>query len=259
MWKLPMIQSELGNRCLAVINPSNRPIVRVEAIHDCTDDRSIAFCNRQGIWASEVIKKTNAGVIICDIRAKKFLETTNTKTLLFVNDPRLEFARLVSKFFIHEEQGLRVVSGVNVHWGNNCSIGGRGFGFVREEDGSLLRFPSLGRVILGDNVEIDNNVCIDRGTLGDTMIGEGTKIDNHVHISHNVVIGRHCMIIAHSIICGSVTIGDRCLIGAGSIIRDQVTIGNDVTVGCGAVVVKDVKDNLTVIGNPAKLYFKKEI
>jgi UDP-3-O-[3-hydroxymyristoyl] glucosamine N-acyltransferase len=76
-------------------------------------------------------------------------------------------------------------------------IGQDGFGYAMSADGHL-KVPQVGRVIIGDRVEIGANSTIDRGFLTDTVIGEGTKIDNLVQIAHNVVIGRHCVIIAQS-------------------------------------------------------------
>jgi UDP-3-O-[3-hydroxymyristoyl] glucosamine N-acyltransferase len=132
-------------------------------------------------------------------------------------------------------------------------IGFEGFGY--EWDGErLVKMPHRGDVIIGKDVEIGSNTCIDRATLeGEaTVIGDGTKIDNLVHIAHNVKIGKHCLIVAGSVIGGSVVIGDRCYIGIGAMIKQKVKIGNDVTVGMGAVVLRDIPDGETWVGNPAK-------
>lgn len=132
-------------------------------------------------------------------------------------------------------------------------IGKDGFGY--EWDGEKhVKFPHLGDVIIGKDVEIGANTCIDRAALeGEfTVIGDGTKIDNLVHIAHNVKIGEGCLIVAGSVIGGSCVIGDRCYIGIGAMIKNKVKIGNDVTIGMGAVVLKDVPDGWTVVGNPAK-------
>ena len=71
-----------------------------------------------------------------------------------------------------------------------------------------MKVPQIGRVMIGDDVEIGANTTVDRGALSDTIIGEGTKIDNLVQIAHNVVIGRHCVIVAQSGIAGSALLGD---------------------------------------------------
>lgn len=92
------------------------------------------------------------------------------------------------------ESGVRVYD--NVSLGFSCRvkpgavIGGEGFGFERDEEGNKFRFPQIGRVVIGDDVEIGANSCIDRGALSDTIIGDHTKINNLCHIAHNNHIGR---------------------------------------------------------------------
>ena len=91
-------------------------------------------------------------------------------------------------------------------------IGQDGFGFAMGAGGHL-KVPQIGRVIIQDDVEIGANTCIDRGALKDTIIGAGTKIDNLVQIGHNVVIGRHCVIVAQVGIAGSTTLEDYVVMG----------------------------------------------
>lgn len=131
--------------------------------------------------------------------------------------------------------------------GKYCAIGGDGFGFHNGR-----RFPHIGNIEFGNDIEIGSNTCIDRGALGNTKIGDRTKIDNLVHIAHNVHIGTDCLIVAGSVIGGSATIGDRVFIGMNASIRNKVRIGNDVTIGMGSVVTKDVPDGQTWAGNPAR-------
>lgn len=148
----------------------------------------------------------------------------------------------------------------NVQIGNNCYIkegcviGGAGFGYETDELGNRFRFPQIGGVIIGDNVEIGSNTCIDRGALSDTIIKDFAKIDNLCHIAHNVEIGRNAMIVACSEISGSCNIGNNSWISPNVSIRDWRKIGNNSLVGIGSVVVKDIPDNETWMGNPAKKY-----
>ncbi len=145
------------------------------------------------------------------------------------------------------------IIGKNVKIGSNCTIGNLGFGFSKNEKEEFIRFPHVGMVIIKDNVEIDNNVCIDRGSLEDTLIYEGVKIDNQVHISHNVKVGKNTIICVGSVISGSVFIGEDCWISPRTVILNQIKIGNKVLIGIGSVVLNDVEPNRSVFGNPARI------
>lgn len=129
-------------------------------------------------------------------------------------------------------------------------IGAAGFGFVREDDGTPVRFPQLGGVIIEDHVEVGANSCIDRGALQNTIIHKNVKIDNLVQIGHNVEIGENTYIIGHCGIGGSVKIGSNCWIAATKIIN-KISIGDNVTVGFGATVLNNLESNKTYMGNPA--------
>jgi UDP-3-O-[3-hydroxymyristoyl] glucosamine N-acyltransferase len=131
-------------------------------------------------------------------------------------------------------------------------IGADGFGYERNEAGELEKFPHIGGVVIGDDVEIGSNTSIDRGTLNPTRIGARARIDNQVHVAHNVTVGEDAAIIAQAMIGGSVKIGDRAWIAPSATIMNQVSIGADAVVGLGAVVVKAVPDGTTVMGSPAQ-------
>lgn len=146
----------------------------------------------------------------------------------------------------------------NVKIGNNCFIkegaviGGAGFGFERDEEGNRFRFPQIGGVIIGNNVEIGGNTCIDRGALSDTVIEDYAKIDNLCHIAHNAHIGKNAVVVACAEVSGSCTIGENTWVGPNACIRDQRTVGANSLIGMGAVVAKNVPDNEVWAGNPAK-------
>lgn len=159
-------------------------------------------------------------------------------------------------------EGTRIDAGAVLYagtrLGRRCSvqagavIGAQGFGFERDADGRPHRFPQLGRVVIGDDVEIGARACIDRGALGDTTIGCRTKIDDGAYIAHNVIVGTDCLIMAQAILCGSSTIGDRAEISPGAIVRNKVHIGAEARVGLGAVVTSDVAPGEVVAGVPAR-------
>lgn len=131
-------------------------------------------------------------------------------------------------------------------------IGADGFGYHKLDDGTLLKFPHIGSVLIEDDVEIGANTCIDRATLGLTHLKKGVKIDNLVHIAHNVIIGENSTIIALSMVGGSTRIGDNTWIAPSVAIRDGLIIGADCIIGMGSIVTKNVPDGETWLGNPAK-------
>ncbi|MCL2132112.1 MAG: UDP-3-O-(3-hydroxymyristoyl)glucosamine N-acyltransferase [Lentimicrobiaceae bacterium] len=132
-----------------------------------------------------------------------------------------------------------------------CVIGADGFGFMPNEKGVYEKIPQLGNVVIGDNVEIGANTCIDRSTVGSTLIGNGVKIDNLVQIAHNCIIGENTVIAACCGIAGSVKIGKNCVLGGQVGVKDHVTIGNYVIAGSQCGIHKNIPDKQTVLGSPA--------
>lgn len=130
-------------------------------------------------------------------------------------------------------------------------IGGEGYGFSKEEDGTLVREIFLGDVIIGNNVEIGYGCAIVRGVINDTIISDGAKLDNLVHIAHDCNIGRNATITAGVSLCGHVSIGDNSRLAPNSTVKQRIHIGKDCTIGLGAVVLKDVPDGDVMMGNPA--------
>lgn len=131
-------------------------------------------------------------------------------------------------------------------------VGSKGMSMARDENGLLHNFPSLGEVVVEENCEIGSNSVIDAAVMGKTIIGKGTKINSLTFIGNSAEIGEHNYISVCVNVNGSVKIGDRNFIGSGSSIRNKAVIGNDNTIASGAIVVKNVSNNVTVMGNPAK-------
>jgi UDP-3-O-[3-hydroxymyristoyl] glucosamine N-acyltransferase len=142
--------------------------------------------------------------------------------------------------------------GCNVYIGSGSKIANIGFGFATADDGSKVRFPHIGGVIIEDNVEIGANVCVDKGALSDTIIRKGVKIDNLVHIAHNVEIGERSCVVALAIVGGSTKIGNDVWIAPSSSLRDAINIGDATVIGMGAVVTKSVPSGEIWGGNPAR-------
>lgn len=164
-------------------------------------------------------------------------------------------------------EGCVIESGVhiydNVALGASCRIksgaiiGGEGFGFESDENGNKFRFPQIGHVIIGDDVEIGANTCIDRGALSDTIIGDHTKINNLCHIAHNNVIGKNVTIAGCVNVSGSCVIEDNVWISPNVSLRGFNHLGTGCIIGTGAVVTKNIPAKETWVGNPAKKIEKK--
>jgi len=129
-------------------------------------------------------------------------------------------------------------------------VGSDGFGYY-PVDGKLEAIPHVGKVIIGDRVDIGALSMIDRGTIGDTVIGEGTKIDNSVHIAHNVRIGKNVIILAQVGIAGSSTIGDNVIIAGQVGITDHINIGDGAKIAAKSGVTRNIKKDEVVFGYPA--------
>jgi len=144
--------------------------------------------------------------------------------------------------------GVRLGDNVILHAGT--VIGSDGFGY-KLRNGKHVKFPQVGTVVIGSNVEIGANTCIDRAALGETRVGEGTKIDNQVHIAHNVSIGAHALLCGQVGIGGSTVIKDYATLAAQCGVADHVSVGSQVVVFAQAGVTKDIADKSQVMGFPA--------
>ncbi len=169
--------------------------------------------------------------------------------------------------------GANAVIGEGVKIGNDCAIGplttlvccligdnavihsgvriGQdGFGFALGATGHL-KVPQLGRVVIGEDVEIGANSTIDRGAGPDTVIGAGTKIDNLVQIGHNVRLGQNCIVVSQVGISGSTTIGDAVMIGGQGGLAGHLNIGSGAQIAAQSGVMRDIEPGQKVGGSPA--------
>jgi UDP-3-O-[3-hydroxymyristoyl] glucosamine N-acyltransferase len=147
--------------------------------------------------------------------------------------------------------GVGIADRVVLHSG--VVLGADGFGFVRQED-HYEKFPQIGRVEIGNDVEIGANSCVDRAALGVTQIGDGTKLDNLVHIAHNCRIGKHVVIAAQTGLSGGVVVEDHAVIGGQVGIGDKARIESNAVLGsgCGILTSKIVRKGQVVWGTPAR-------
>jgi UDP-3-O-[3-hydroxymyristoyl] glucosamine N-acyltransferase len=161
----------------------------------------------------------------------------------------------------HVQLGNHTIVGANASIecaliGNNvmiyagARIGQRGFGFAFDPE-KPIKVPQLGRVIIGDNVEIGANTCVDRGAGPDTIIESGVMIDNLVQIAHNVHIGRGAIIVSQVGISGSTHIGAYAQVGGQAGLTGHLKIGKGAKIAANSGVMRDVADFETVSGSPA--------
>lgn len=180
-------------------------------------------------------------------------------------------AKIGNNCFFHPAVNIgdRVKVGNDVILHHGVSLGADGFSFVTEnpnnieqakKDGEIkendvnqviFKIPSIGSVVIGNNVEIGANTAIDRGTIEDTIVGDNTKIDDLVMIGHNCRIGKGCMIVSQVGIAGSCVIGDRVVIAGQAGLADHLNIGEDSIIAAQAGVSKSFPAKSIVIGSPA--------
>lgn len=163
--------------------------------------------------------------------------------------------RIGSKSIVHANvciyDHVRIGARAILHSG--CVIGADGFGFTRAGD-HYDKFPQVGIVEIGDDVEIGANCCIDRAALGVTRIGDGTKLDNLVHIAHNCIVGKHVVIAAQTGLSGSVSIGDYAVVGGQVGIGEKAVIEAHAVIGgkAGILTSQSVGSGEPVWGIPAR-------
>lgn len=130
-------------------------------------------------------------------------------------------------------------------------IGGTGYGYLSDRAGHHL-IPHVGGCVVGDDVHIGSNSCLDRGSVGDTVIGSGTRIDNQVHIGHNARLGERCLVMGGVVVAGSARIGDDVVLAGHSAIGGHFRVGDRARVGAKSGVTSEVPDGADVSGFPAR-------
>lgn len=148
--------------------------------------------------------------------------------------------------------------GNNVVIGENSVIGTQGFGIETDEDGSPIRIPHIGGVIIGDNVEIGALSSIVSGTINPTIIEKNCMIDDLNHIAHNCFLGERTFTTAHVELSGSVKIGRNGYISPNATVRNGISVGENCFIGQGSSVQKSFGDNVSLFGNPARIFDKND-
>ncbi|MFC6988730.1 LpxD N-terminal domain-containing protein [Haloplanus sp. GCM10025708] len=250
----------------------NRLVTNINSL-DRADEGDLTFCAYDDV---EYLSNSSASVIITDPDKPDVAD----KTLIKVENPKITFWKLVDELFIAEvtesivhstavvEDGATVGNGCiigphtfigdNVTVGDRCriqagtSIGGEGFGYVRDEPGPYYKQIHKGGVVIEDDVEIGSNCSIDRSFFGDTIIGAGTKLDNLVHIAHRVTVGEHCWLAYGVGISGAVDVGSNVRIHPNAAVSMRTSIGDRAVVAMNSGVLDDVEPDTTVVGTPAQ-------
>ena len=168
------------------------------------------------------------------------LNTTLKKNLIIGNNVNIGSNCVISNSIISD----------NVTINDGSVIGKIGYGF-KYINNKFHFIPHIGHVIIKSNSYIGSNCTIDRGSFSNTIIGKNTMIDNQVHLAHNVKIGDNCFIAGQVGIAGSSIIGNNCMIGGQSGVSGHLKIGNNVYIAGGSGVIKNLEDNIKVMGYPA--------
>ncbi len=140
---------------------------------------------------------------------------------------------------------------------NSC-VGSTGFTMADDEEGNKIRIPTLGKVIIGNNVEIGALSNVSCGSAGNTVLENNVKLDSLVHIGHDAYLGNNVELPAGVIISGFCILEENAYVGVNATLRNRIRIGKNAFVGMGAVVTKSVDDGITVVGNPAKPFERKK-
>jgi UDP-3-O-[3-hydroxymyristoyl] glucosamine N-acyltransferase len=141
--------------------------------------------------------------------------------------------------------GCRIGARAILHSG--AVIGADGFGMAAEE-GRWVKVPQIGRVLIGDDVEVGANTTIDRGTVDDTVIEDGVKLDNQVQIGHNCRIGAHTAMAGCAGVAGSARIGRRCTLGGAAVVLGHLSLCDDVHVSAATVITRSIRKPGTYTG-----------
>lgn len=160
-------------------------------------------------------------------------------------------------------------SNVSVYYdsviGSDCiihsgtAIGSDGFGHAPLPDGTYIKIPQIGNVVIGNKVEIGSNTSIDRANMGSTIIGDGCKLDNLVQIAHGVELGQNCIVAGGVCIAGSAKIGDNCVFAGQSGVVGHVVVADKTTLGGQGGINKDIKEPGGIFTGSPHLPFKDEM
>ncbi|MGH9398611.1 MAG: UDP-3-O-(3-hydroxymyristoyl)glucosamine N-acyltransferase [Terriglobia bacterium] len=164
-----------------------------------------------------------------------------------------EGAQIGDRFFAHAHAVVRENTriGNDVILQNGVVVGGDGFGFVRQADGSYYKIVQPGTVVIEDEVEIQSNSCVDRATVGATRLRRGAKVDNLVQIGHGCEVGENSLLCGQAGLAGSSRVGRNVILAGQAGVAGHLTIGDNAIVSSQAGVPRDVPPGSVISGSPA--------
>ena len=223
-------------RAVALFAPITQPTTGVDALSAVANDAAIGADVSIGPFVT-----VGAGAAI------------GARTIIHPNVVIGPGSRIGEDCVIHSQASIRerVVIGHRVTLHNGVVVGSDGYGFARQKDGTHLKIPQHGDVVIEDDVEIGANSTIDRPAVGETRISAGTKIDNLVHVAHGVAIGRRVLLAAQVGIAGSTTIGDDVMMAGQTGVTGHISVGDKAIVGAKSAVLQSVEAGAFVTGSPA--------
>ena len=203
--------------------------------------------------SAKIGNNVNIGPFVVIEKGAEIGENTSLQAQVFVG----ENAKIGNNCILFS--GVKIYHDCEV--GSNCIlhanvvIGGDGFGFAPQADGSFKKVAQIGNVMIENDVEVGANSTIDRATMGSTIIRQGVKLDNLIMIAHNVEIGKNTVIAAQTGVAGSTKIGENCMIGGQVGFVGHIEVANGTKVQAQSGVARSVKkENISLYGSPAINY-----
>lgn len=237
------LDADLGRPCLAVANPHAEFARALGLLHP--EPGPVAGIHPRAVVADDAV--IGAGARIAAGAVIESGAVIGANTSIGANCVIGAGASIGADSKLHPNVSVQhgCVIGARCLLHPGCVIGSDGFGLAFEKSdagGHWTKVPQIGRVVVGDDVEIGANTCIDRGALDDTVIEDGVKLDNLIHIAHNCRIGHHTAIAACVGMAGSTSIGAYCQISGAAMISGHLQIGDQVIISGGTVVAKDLRN-----------------
>lgn len=252
---------------IILINPKQEIEINSEKTFIRVEDPYLSFCqilnsyfsptlDKSGIDAASSISKTavigqnayiGANVTIAD--GVKIGNDANIYPNSYIGEDVVIGDNALIHANVSVYHGCKIGNNAILHSGT--VVGSDGFGHAQKSDGTYVKIPQVGNVVIGNDAEIGANCAIDRATLGSTLIGNGVKLDNLIQVAHNVEIGDNTVIAGQSGIAGSTSLGERCVIGGQVGFAGHLKIANGTQVGAQSGLNKTiVEENTQWFGSP---------